>query len=426
MYQRSSHAGLNGSVRIGPVTRPRIVVVSELYYPETTSTAKFLTSFAEGLAEEFEVVVICGQPNYEHRGQTAAAEEDRKGTHIVRCRGTRFNKNNLLGRAINAFSITRSMAKAGHQWVRRGDAVLAVTNPPMMPPRFLKIAKEKGAKFVLLVHDVYPEALIASGITTSESQVAVRTRAGSELLMRGADSIIAIGRCMRELVLDRLTEGHEKVVVIPNYAETEDLKPDEEGENSVIRELGLEGKFVVQFAGNIGRTHGVEAMLEAAELLRDEGVHFLVVGSGARRAWLEQQTAQRKVTNVTIHDFFPRERLNDALRAGDVQLISFVPGMFGVSVPSRMYNVLAAGVPLIASADPGTELCLLIEEEGLGWSTPAGDGAALAAAIREAKSDPGRLKEMGARGRMVAERDYSEEAVREMFRSHFRRIFGAQ
>jgi glycosyltransferase involved in cell wall biosynthesis len=405
------------------VALPRIFVVSELYYPETASTAKFLTSFAEGLAEEFEVVVICGQPNYDVRG-TAPKEEDHNGTHIIRCRGTRFNKNKLAGRVLNALTITWSMALTGRKIIRPGDAILAVTNPPTMPPQFLRLAKSRGAKFVLLVHDVYPEAMIASGLTAPDSKLAQQSRAKSEILMRGADAIVAIGRCMKELVLNRLeNDDREKVVVIPNYAETEDLKPEAEGENSVIRELGLQGKFVVQLAGNIGRTHGVEAMLDAAEALKDENVHFLIVGSGARRPWLEQQVAQRSLANVTIHDFFPRERLGDALRAGDVQLISFVPGMYGVSVPSRMYNVLAAGVPLIASADPGTELCLLIEEENLGWSTPAGDGKALAAAIREAKSNPETLKEMGSRARAVAERDYSEAAVREQWKSLFRRLF---
>lgn len=403
--------------------RPRIIVVSELYYPETTSTAKFLTSFAEGLAEEFEVVVICGQPNYEAKGTIAPPTEERRGTRIIRCSGTRFNKNNLIGRVINAVTITRSMAAAGRKEIRAGDAVFAVTNPPVMPPKFLKLARAAGAKFVLLVHDVYPEALIASGFTTAGSKLAAQTRAKSEALMRGADAIIAIGRCMKELVLTRLTSNQDKVVVIPNYAETEFLKPDTGGPNPIIQELDLQNKFVVQFAGNIGRTHGVEAMLDAAEALKDENVHFLVVGSGARRSWLEQEVARRRLTNVTVHDYFPRERLSDALTAGDVQLISFVPGMFGVSVPSRMYNVLAAGVPLIASADPGTELCLLIDEENLGWSTPAGDGPALARAIREAKSDSDRLRDMGARARLVAERDYSEEAVREQFRSLFRKLF---
>ncbi len=384
----------------------KVVMVSELFHPETNATAKYLSRIACGLASDFPVHAICGQPRYDIR-EKAPRREAWDKVQITRCAGTRFDKNNLAGRAINAVSITISMAWAGLRLIRRGDVVVAVTNPPTMPPLFQKIARWKKARFVLLVHDLYPEAIIAAGLTSPDSKLAAKLRRASERLMRNADRIVAIGRCMRQRCLSRLEGTEDKVAVIPNFANA--ALDSGQTPNPIRLKLGLQDRFVVQMAGNIGRTHGLEAILEAAEKLIESDVHFMIVGQGAKRGWLEQQIQNRKLRNVTLHDFFPADQLNDSISACDVQVISFLPGMSGVSVPSRMYNILAAGIPLIACSEDDSELSLVIRENRVGWVVPPGDGDALARAIQNAKRefDP----EMSVRAQRVVSEKYCEERV---------------
>lgn len=392
----------------------RVVVVSELFHPETNATAKYLSRIAQGLAQDFDVTVICGQPRYDIR-EKAPRRESWQGIEIHRCAGTRFDKNKIAGRALNALTITLSMAWKGLAVIRRGDAVVAVTNPPTMPTLFLRIARWKHAKFALLVHDLYPEALIASGMTAPDSGLSRRMMRASQKLMQGSNLIIAIGRCMKRRCEGRLLQGHDKVVLIPNFADREDWSPARQS-NPIRLSLGLEHKFVVQMAGNIGRTHGLEAMLDAAEATKDEGTHFMVVGQGARRAWLRDEVARRQLDNVSLHDFFPESELNESIQACDVQLISFKPGMGGVSVPSRMYNVMAAGIPLIACAESDSELALVIQEERIGWVVPAGDGVALAEAVRSAKQNRKLLGEMSGRAQGAIQKKYTEDKSLEEWR----------
>jgi glycosyltransferase involved in cell wall biosynthesis len=176
----------------------------------------------------------------------------------------------------------------------------------------------------------------------------------------------------------------------------------------LLAELGLgTNRFVVQYAGNMGRTHGIEVLLDAAVLLKEEAEYqFLFIGSGAKKSWLEEQVARHDLRNVTILPNRPRSDQNNFLNACDVAIISFLSGMAGVSVPSRMYNVMAAGKPIIAVCDSESELALVVREEDIGWVVPPGDAQAIAGVIRAAHSDRRRLTEMGERARVAAVTKY--------------------
>ena len=397
--------------------------MTELYHPEDTSTAYFLTHIAESLAAAFEVHVICGFPARAHRSLAAEPVQRRNGVQIERCRSTRFDHLTLPLRALNALSISASIFWRCLRRFRRDDLVLVVTNPPLLPFAVLTATRLRGAPCLLLVHDVYPEVLVASGLLRPGWKVAVLARF-SRGLYRGCVRIVVLGRDMQELVRQKLDAGQHKVTVIPNWADIDEIRPRARGQNQLLRQLGLSERFVVQYSGNMGRTHGLETLVEAARLVRDDrSFHFLLIGGGAKRSWLE--SAAEGLANVTVLPFRPRPELCDSLNACDVTVISFVAGMSGVSVPSRMYNALAAGKPIVAVADAGMEIARLIREEGLGWVVPPGRPEALAAALLEARSQPDRLAQMAARARAVVEDRYTLARVTSLYEdllSHVSRL----
>jgi glycosyltransferase involved in cell wall biosynthesis len=191
----------------------------------------------------------------------------------------------------------------------------------------------------------------------------------------------------------------------------------------LIRDLGLAKKFVVQYSGNIGRTHGLESLIDAALLLRDQpDIHFLFIGSGAKKPWLEKTVNELGLVSVTVLPLQPRDELCQSLNACDVAVISFVPGMAGVSVPSRMYNILAAGKPIIAVADEESELALVVREEGIGWVVPPNQPAKIREAALQARNDPETLRHMGRKARAVAEQKYSKSAVMEAYRALMQQV----
>ena len=141
----------------------RLWVVTELYYPEETLTGYYLTRIAEGLASDRDVKVLCGQPTYSARGVVAPKHEIHKGVEIFRVSGTTLDKNVILFRLINMITLGLSVFVNALRNFRSGDRVLVVTNPPSMPFVVAVAALAKGASYVLLIHDNYPEILIAAG-----------------------------------------------------------------------------------------------------------------------------------------------------------------------------------------------------------------------------------------------------------------------
>ena len=395
-------------------------IVSELYFPEETSTGHFLTKIAEGLVQSSTPVsVLCSQPTYSQRGTRAPWREIHNGVHIYRCRGGWLNKDFLPFRIINFLTISLALFMFSLVHLQQGDKVLFVTNPPLLPYLITVSCRIRRAKPILLVHDVYPEVLAATDMISARSITYKFIQSVSHWLYDRVLSIIVIGRDMWKLAASKCRD-RSKITLLTNWADLDIVHPIPRLKNAALKSLGLLDSFVVQYCGNMGRTHGLKYLTECADRMNgDTSFHFLLVGSGAGKASLEREKDRLKLENITILPRCPRKELNQYLNACDLSVISFIPGMFGVSVPSRMYNIMAAGKPILAIADRSSELALVVEEEKIGWVVPPGDIDALIAAIRDAKSDPSRLEEMGLHARKVAEEKYSFDRII----AHYQEIF---
>lgn len=144
-------------------------VVTELYYPEETSTGYYLTRTAEDMTEAFDVKVICGQPNYSARGIRAAKHEIRNDVEIFRAAGTTLDKNVIVFKLINMVTLGIGVFVKGLFNFRAKDRLLVVTTPPTLPFVTAVAALLRGAHYVLLIHDNYPEILFAAGKSKENS-----------------------------------------------------------------------------------------------------------------------------------------------------------------------------------------------------------------------------------------------------------------
>jgi glycosyltransferase involved in cell wall biosynthesis len=400
-----------------PSSRPRrLWVLSELYYPEETSTGYLVTRIAEGLATTFDVRVLCSQPTYASRGLRAPRTDIRNGVPIRRCPSTTLARAVPVYRLLNVVTVTASLWAFAIASVRRGDCLLVVTNPPLLPFVAAIVTWLRGACLLLLVHDVYPNVLTASGLTSRTGFLARCLRRMSQWLYGSARRTIVLGRDMKRLIEAEMRISGDRIAVIPNWADADAIHPTKRTENALLAELGLIDKFVVQYAGNMGYTHGLECLVDAMEKLRGDGdVFFLFIGSGVKKAWLEAKVRELALPNARVLGNRPRGDQPNFLNACDVAIITFVAGMAGVSVPSRMYNILAAGKPIIAVADDDSELAAVVRDERVGWVVPPGDADGIVQAVLAARRQPEALLDMGRRARVVAER-YSLTSALEAYR----------
>jgi glycosyltransferase involved in cell wall biosynthesis len=396
--------------------KKKVWIASELYYPELTSTGYFMTGIAESIAHHAEVEVLCSQPTYALRGQRAPRREERNGIQIWRANSTTFPKDQIIGRLINLITFSVAVFFRAVTRMRKGDQLLVVTAPATLPFVMLLAAKLRGVRSAMLVYDVYPEVLVASGFMKRESTVVRLATHLSSLLFDKYDEIVVIGRDMRDLIAARTANASDKITVIPNWSDTQRIRPSKESGIQIRARFGLENKFIVQYLGNMGRTHGIATIVEAADSLREHSdIHFLFIGEGFQKRFLVEAVASRRLTNVTILPSCPADELNAYLNACDLALIAFRADMAGVAVPSRMYGVMAAGKPILAVADEGSEIERVVIEDQIGIVVPPENPSRLTAAILGAQRGDVDLALLGRRSRQAAVTKYSKELILERY-----------
>lgn len=389
-----------------PLTR--LWIVTECYYPEVVSTGQYLTQIAEGLADDFDVKVICGQPNYLSRGAKAQKYEVRNNVEIFRAWSTLFDKNVVVNRVINMLTLGLSMFFCSLRSFRKGDKVFVVTAPPNLPFSTAIACLARGGSYTLLIHDLYPDQLVALGKLRRGSIFTKLLDFGNRWLFKFASKIIVVGRDMHELI-QRKSDGLDiPIVTIPNWADIDAVRPTPRDENLLLRELGVEGKLVVLSAGNIGRPTDIETVARCATMLRDDDrFHFIFVGWGAKGSWLVGEVERKGLHNVSIVGQKPRSEQIVFLNACDIALVSLAKRMWGTAMPSRTYNVMAAGKPILAIADEGSELSRVIADDEIGWHITPGSPELMKRTLLEIYDNRDKLKEMGCRARLAAEGRYS-------------------
>jgi glycosyltransferase involved in cell wall biosynthesis len=392
--------------------------VSEVYYPDEQGTAFYTTGLAEGLAKDFDVRVLCSYPTVTARGTQVPQREVRNGVVVERCMGTTLDKDILAFRLVNIFTCSVAILLKALAKVRKGDLVIAVTAPPSMPFVAKVISFLTGAKCILRLEDVYPEIMVATGLIQANTFLESFLSFLNRVLYRSADRLVVLGRDMHALIERKSGVSNNHCEIIRCWADTDIVRPVAKEANALLKELNLEGKFIVSCIGNMGRAQAIELILEAAYLLKgNPKVHFLFVGSGAKKTWLEQEIVRRGLSNISIVGQRPRTDQINFLNACDVSIISLLSGITGAAVPSRLYNIMAAGKPVISLTGSDSEVSLIVQEEGIGWVVPPGDPEDLVRAILDAVSDPEQLKAMGLRACAAANTKYPREKIIASYRA---------
>nr|WP_156438419.1 glycosyltransferase family 4 protein [Bradyrhizobium valentinum] len=364
----------------------KVVVVSQHYPPDPSTTAAIMAAISERMAQEAEVLVLSGTA-----GSAAAASAGKP--QIVEVRNWMPGKAALGKRALAELLFTARTLVAMLTKLRRGDVALTVPAPFMLPYAFAAAAKLKGARSVLIMHDLYPDVLIMAGLLKPDSLLAKAMRALNALMFRTLDAVVIIGRDTEKLLLRYGGMTRDKMRFIPNWATLVPGVRAVDPDNPYRRPLSA--RFVVGLSGNLGFTHDPVIVFEAARLLRDnKDIHFLLSGWGIGFDQLREMQSEAKLSNVTLVDRVEDEQLEAFLSAADVWIIPYRKNVAGVSVPSRFYNLLAIGRPVILVSEADAEAALTVTEHDVGWVVEPGNADELAKTVNRAAGsvDPQRAE----------------------------------
>ena len=365
---------------------PKVVVVSQHYPPDPSTTAAIMAAIGERAAREAGVLVLSGTA-----GSAAKAVAGKPA--VVEVKNWMLGKAALLKRALAELLFTIRMFAALLVKLRRGDVALTVPAPFMLPYAFAAAAKLKGARSVLIMHDLYPDVLIMAGLLKPQSIVAKAMRALNAPMFRALDAVVIIGRDTEKLLLRYGGMTSDKIRFIPNWATLERGVRAVDPDNPYRRPLSA--RFVVGLSGNLGFTHDPVIVFEAARLLRESrDIHFLLSGWGIGFDQLRAMQAEARLPNVTLVDRVEDDQLETFLSAADVWIIPYRRNVAGVSVPSRFYNLLAIGRPVILVSEADAEAALTVTEHDVGWVVQPGRADELANTVSRAAGaeDPRRAE----------------------------------
>lgn len=367
----------------------KLWIVTELFPPDETSTSYIMGEIANAMARKYEVGVICGPEIYDKRKKTDLNNKFKlhNNIDIYRTEGTDLDKNTLKGKALSFLLMSSRIISLVKQHVHHSDKVLMVTNPAPMIPLMVRLKRKVGFELNILVHDVFPENTRPAGLKLPLYSI---LKSIFDKAYGKADQLIVIGRDMANVLEHKIRNSLNgkncpKITIIENWADINNIKP----------QPFPDGKIILEYAGNIGRVQGLDKVMDRLP----EDVEFHLYGTGA----MEKILKSRKQKNVFFHGAYFRSQQNEILAACNISLVTLQDGMYGLGVPSKTYNIMASGRPILFLGPKDSEVDLLVRENGIGYCEwPENWNKEI-------------LMEMGRKARRLAETEYSENKILEKF-----------
>lgn len=270
-----------------------------------------------------------------------------------------YNKLSSLKRILTWFFCAIQM------WFKIGFShrrcfVLFVSNPPLSPLLPLVLRNE----FSLLIWDIYPDVLVNQHVISEENFIARWWRRSNKKVYKRAKQIFTLSDGMKNSLSSYADES--KIKVIPLWPDNTNLHIIEKEENMFIKNNHLEGKFIVMYSGNLGNTHRMDVLVDVAKNYDDGEVVFVLIGEGGKKKMIEQRVQNEGVNNVLLFPYQPYEFLSHSLSAADIAVVTLDTESSAMSVPSKTFNMMSLGKPLMCIASRDSELGSIVRKYQVG------------------------------------------------------------
>jgi glycosyltransferase involved in cell wall biosynthesis len=396
-----------------------ILYLSQYFPPEAGATQTRAYEMARNWVRQGHVVTMLTEfPNHpsgiippDYRGKLYERDV-LDGIDVIRVWVKASPRKNFANRMLFYLTYMLGASLAGLFLARQGYDLVYASSPPLFvggAALFLSWARRLPLFFE--VRDLWPESAVALGELTQPRAIALATRL-EEACYAHARLVVVV----TQGILDRLLQRgypHSRLTLIPNGANVDLFTFSPEGRTRLRQELNLEDKFVAIYAGIHGVAQGLETVIEAARLLKDEpGIHFVLVGDGPRKASLLELADSLKLPNLTLLPEQPRQAIVDYLSAADVALIPLRNlELFKGALPSKMFDAWACERPVVLNVDG--EARQVMQQARGGVFIPPEDPRLLADALLQLRQQPEACRQMGSCGRDFTIQHYSRQAQAE-------------
>jgi colanic acid biosynthesis glycosyl transferase WcaI len=383
----------------------RVLILVNQYPPDVNSTGVLMRDLAIGLTKRgHQVHVVTSFPHYadfritkEHRGRLieTTIEDGIEVTRVwVFASG---HKQRMWHRLLSYSSYNLGAFLAAQGSAADYDVALAPSGSFFTGVTAALLGALRGFRFVYNVQDVYPEVPARAGQLRVDWQVRALELV-ARWMWRKAARVTVISEAQRTL-LEQKGVPSSKLRVIPNFVDVDRIRPLPR-DADLAQRFGWDGQFLVMHSGNLGFAYDFDALLAAARrLVSDRSIRFVVIGDGVRKPELQARAAEWKLENVQFLPFQPAADLPRLRSCADLQLSLYRRGSSAYSLPSKLYEIMASGRPVIASAEGGSDVAQLVQRGGAGVCIAPEDAGQLADAITALRRQPAERTRMSERGR---------------------------
>lgn len=392
--------------------KKKLLIYAHYFYPDVASTGQILAELAEGMIDAFDITVICVVPSYsgvieEKYKSKRIYIEEYKGIKLVRVRVPEFTKSNKISRIKNllAYFFNSLIATAK---IEKQDYIYTISQPPILGGVLGVLGKWiKGGKLIYNIQDFNPEQTIAVGY--AKNKLLLNTvMAVDKFSCKNSDKVIVVGRDMQETLKNRF--NNKKVpsnVFINNWINEKEIYPLDQNHPKIIafkEKYNLKDKFIIMYSGNIGLYYDLENIIKVIGEFKDrEDVVFAFIGDGTVKSKIEEYVTNNNLNNVTFIPYQDKADLIYSLNAADIHWVVNAKGIKGVSVPSKLYGVMAAGKPVLGVLDEGSEARLIVEECNCGVCIEPGNYKEISRNIEYILNNKELIKSLGQNGRKYLE-----------------------
>lgn len=400
------------------MSKKKLLIYAHYYYPDVASTGQILTDLAEGIEDKFEITVICVVPSYtgvvkEEYKDKWIYHESYNGVNVIRVRVPEFNKGNkvsriknLLAYFINAIKVTFKLEKQ--------DYIFSISQPPIMGGLLGVIGKWlKGGKFIYNIQDFNPEQTQAVGYSKSKKVMKFAMHL-DKFSCKKADKIIVVGRDMQKTLINRFKgKNVPKNIFINNWINEKEVYPLKSDDIEVLKfkeKYGLKDKYIIMYSGNIGLYYDLKNIIKViAKFKTRDDIVFVFIGEGIVKKDIEEYVNDNNISNVKFIPYQPKDKINYSFNAADIHLVVNAKGIKGVSVPSKLYGVMAAGKPVLGVLEENSEARLIIEESDCGICMEPGEYEEIYKGIEYVLNNRNNINKKGINGRAYLEENLSKE-----------------
>lgn len=386
----------------------RIAFLTQYYPPEIGAPQARLSSLAEHFhAKGHQVFVVTAMPNYPQGviypgyGGLLRCEKGGRGIHIYRTWIYPSQQLSLPKRLASYMSFVFSSLLVGLAKLPRLDYLLTESPPLFLGISGFFLSRAKRARWIFNVSDLWPESAVRLGIVSRGPMLSLGYRLETFCYKK---AWLVTGQS-REILQEIIT----RFPGVRTYHLSNGVDPTQFSPREKQRK---QSECVALYAGLHGAAQGLEQILEAAALLEDTPIRFVLIGDGPEKKRLLRQARMKRLRNVVFMDPRPHEEMPSLLRSADIALIPLKTSLPG-AVPSKLYEAMSAGLPVVLVADG--EPAQIVREARAGIVVAPGDIRGIAEAIQRLCADPQERRRLGEAGRRTARAKYDRAKIAERF-----------